>query len=45
MEAEEQLKKEKRANSTVFQMDYNHSMDVLAVCGNFGDLRLINGNL
>ena len=33
------------SNKTVFQMDYNHRQEVLAVCGNFGDIRLIKGDL
>ena len=30
---------------TVFQMDYNHRQEILAVCGNFGDMRLIKGDI
>jgi len=26
-------------------LDYSHNHDILAVCGNFADMRLVNGDL
>ena len=30
---------------SIFQVDYSHDHEILAVCGNFADLRIINGDL
>ena len=42
---DEQRKLERKQRSTIFQMDYAPEHETLALCGNFGDIRLINADM
>ena len=41
----EDIQNDKKKHKTIMNLDYSHNHDILAVCGNFADMRLIKGDL